>query len=113
MTDKETDTLPLPVSAWERFILLYGTPERVAQLWAQWMSTQTETSIAFLEKAIADSAEASQTSVEAARTRLVLEKVVEDRGPRFVERFLREHDQASKPLKPMTIISTGKRTKRR
>ena len=108
MTEPETS----PLSAWERFVTLYGTPERVSRLWKQWMETQTETSIAFLEKAIADSAGANQLTVEEARTRLVLEKVVEDRGPRFVEKFLREHDQAGKTLKPMTI-SAGKRAKSR
>lgn len=90
-------------SVWERFAQLYGTPERIETLWQQWMATQTETSIAFLEKAIADQAEANQITFEQAKTRLVLEKLVEDRGPKFVERFLREHDQASKPLKPLSL----------
>ena len=52
------------------------------------MATQTETSIAFSEK------------------------VVEDGAPRFVEKFLREHDQAGKTLKPMTMRA-GKRINRR
>ncbi|MCX6368854.1 MAG: hypothetical protein NTX57_19400 [Armatimonadetes bacterium] len=97
----ETDSLHTNV--WERFAQLYGTPERIARLWEQWMATQTESSIAFLEKALLDSAEANKITLEEARTRLVLEKLVEDRGPRFVEKFLREHDQASKPLKPMSV----------
>jgi hypothetical protein len=97
----ETDTSP--VSAWERFALLYGTPERIETLWQQWMATQTETSIAFLEKAIADQADANQLTVAEARKRLVLEKLIEDRGPKFVEKFLREHDQAMKPLKPLSL----------
>ena len=102
----ETDLLP--TSAWERFVQLYGTPDTVARLWDQWMATQTETSIAFLEKALTDSAEANKVPLDEARTRLVLEKLVEDRGPRFVEKFLREHDQASKTLKPMTLKARAK-----
>lgn len=92
-----------PVSAWERFATLYGTPERVAALWHEWMATQTPTSIAFLEKALTDQAEANQIPLDEARKRLVLEKLVEDRGPKFIERFLREHDQATKPLKPLVL----------
>ncbi len=103
----ETDTLP--VSAWERFVTLYGTPETIARLWDQWMATQTPTSIAFLEKALADSAEAHKMPLEEARARLVLEKLVEDRGPRFVEKFLREQGVASKTLKPMTLSKRSKR----
>ena len=72
------------------------------------MATQTPTSIAFLEKALTDSAEANRVSLDEARTRLVLEKLVEDRGPRFVEKFLREHDQAGKTLKPMTLKARPK-----
>ena len=99
MTDTDT---PL-VSVWERFAQLYGTPERIERLWQQWLATQTEISIGFLEKAVADQAEANQISVEAARARLVLEKLVDDRGPKFVEKFLREHDQAGKTLKPLSL----------
>ena len=102
------ETEPLPTSAWERFVHLYGTPETVARLWEQWMATQTTTSIAFLEKALTDSAEANKVSLDEARTRLVLEKLVEDRGSRFVERFLREHDQAGKTLRPMTLKARTK-----
>jgi hypothetical protein len=97
-----TPETPLP-NVWERFTQLYATPERIEALWKQWMATQTPTSIAFLEKAIADQAEANSISFEQAKTRLVLEKLVEDRGPKFVERFLREHEQASKPLKPLSL----------
>ena len=97
----ETDTSP--VNVWERFAQLYGTPERIETLWQQWLATQTEVSAAFLEKAVADQAEANQISVEEAKTRLVLEKLVEDRGPKFVEKFLREHAQAQKPLKPLVL----------
>ena len=102
MTDT-TDTEPLPVSVWERFAKLYGTPERIEKLWQQWLATQSESSAAFLEKAVADQAEANQISVEAAKTRLVLEKLVEDRGPKFIEKVLREHAQAQKPLKPLSL----------
>ncbi|MBB6050389.1 hypothetical protein [Armatimonas rosea] len=91
------------LGAWERFAQLYGTPERIDTLWQQWMATQTETSIAFLEKAIADQAEANQLTFHEAKKRLVLEKLVEDRGPKFVERYLREHDQAGKSLKPLNL----------
>jgi hypothetical protein len=94
---------PLIPTIWERFTQLYATPERIEALWQQWMATQTPNSIAFLEKAIGDHAEANQLSFEEAKKRIVLEKLVEDRGPKFIERFLREHDQASKPLKPMNL----------
>jgi hypothetical protein len=100
MTDPDPS---LPVSAWERFAQLYATPERIEQHWQQWIATQTEVSAAFLERAVADQAEANQISIEAAKTRLVLEKLVEDRGPKFVVRFLREHDQAQKTLKPLVL----------
>ena len=34
------ETEPLPTSAWERFVHLYGTPETVARLWEQWMAAE-------------------------------------------------------------------------
>ena len=77
--------------------------KRLLGSYVTWLATQTEISVAFLEKAVADQAEANQISVDAAKARLVLEKLVDDRGPKFVEKFLREYDQSSKTLKPLSL----------
>jgi hypothetical protein len=98
-----TDMQEPPPTPWERFVQLYGTPERVAAMWDQWIATQTPTSAAFLEKIVAEQAEANQEPLEVTKRRLVLEKLVEDRGTKFVEKFLREHEQTQKTLKPLVL----------
>lgn len=93
MSDVET---PL-----ERFARLYGTPERGRQLWSQWMETQTPTTQAVMEKMAQTTAEDREITVEEARTLLSLQKLLEDRGLSFAERFLREHD--------MELLNEGRR----
>lgn len=93
----------------ERFARLYGTSERGARLWAQWMETQTETTRAVMEQVAADAAAERSISIEEARTLLALEKLIEDRGPGFVDRFLRQHDWSARPLRPMQMPSRRKR----
>jgi len=91
----------------ERFARLYGTPERGAQLWAQWMQTQTETTQAVMENVAAGVAEEQAIPLEEAKTYLALQKLIEDRGIKFVENFLREHDReqmaAGRKLAPMAV----------
>lgn len=89
--------------ATERFLRLYATPERGKQLWEQWMSTQPETVVTFMEKAAHDLAQEAAVSVNEARTRLAVQKLIEDRGSKFIERFLREHDTAQRSLKPLIL----------
>ena len=91
-------------AAVERFLRLYETPERGQLLWEQWMGTQPETVVTFMEKAAKDLAEEAGVSVEEARTRLAVQKLIEDRGSKFIQRFLREHDAAQRPLKPLQLI---------
>lgn len=96
------DTIPSE-DPFERFLSLYATPERGQLLWKQWMETQPETVVTFMEKAADDLATEAKVSVEDARTRLAVLKLVEDRGNKFVERFLREHDTQQRPLKPLQL----------
>jgi len=101
MAEPSTET---PV---ERFARLYGTPERGAQLWAQWMQSQTETTRAVMENAAASVAEEQGITVEEARTFLALQKLIEDRGIKFVEQTLREYDRsalaANRTLAPLKM----------
>lgn len=96
----------------ERFARLYGTPERGARLWAQWMESQTETTRAVMEKVAADTAQERGITEDEARTFLAIQKLLEDRGPKFVERFLREHDAAAlaegRRLRPMSLSRRGR-----
>lgn len=96
---------PTQESPVERFARLYGTPERGAQLWAQWMQTQTDTTRAVMEHAAASTAGEKGITIDEARTFLALQKLIEDRGISFVENFLREHDRkaltATRTLTPM------------
>ncbi|MFM7322384.1 MAG: hypothetical protein ACKO5K_12790 [Armatimonadota bacterium] len=89
----------------ERFARLYGTPERGARLWSQWMETQTETTRGVMENVAATVAEERGISIDEARTFLAIQKLLEDRGPAFVTKFLREHDnaemQSGRTLRPM------------
>jgi hypothetical protein len=89
--------------ALEQFTRLYGTPERGRQLWEEWMSTQPEAVVDVMEKLARDLAEQNEISLEEAQTALAVRKVVEDRGRKFVERYLREHDLAQRRLKPLTL----------
>lgn len=89
--------------ALERFTRLYGTPERGRQLWEHWMETQPETVVDVMEKVARDLAEENGISVEEARTALAVRKLVEDRGGKFVERYLREHETAQRNLKPLVL----------
>jgi len=99
MAEQATET---PV---ERFARIYGTPERGAQLWSQWMQSQTETTRAVMENAAASVAEDKGITIDEARTFLALQKLIEDRGIKFVEQTLREHDRsalaATRILAPM------------
>ena len=99
MSDVET---PL-----ERFARLYGTPERGRQLWSQWMETQTPTTQAVMEKVAQTTAEEREITVEEARTFLSLQKLLEDRGLPFAEKFLHEHDLAAmnqdRRLRPLAL----------
>jgi len=89
----------------ERFARLYGTPERGARLWSQWMESQTETTRGVMENVAVTVAEERGLSIEEARTFLAIQKLLEDRGPAFVTKFLREHDlaelQSGRALRPM------------
>ena len=91
----------------ERFARLYGTPERGRQLWSQWMETQTATSRGVMETVAQATAEERGVSIEEARTFLAIQKLIEDRGPQFAERFLREQDlaamNAGRQLRPLAL----------
>jgi len=94
-----------PETAIERFARLYGTPERGARLWSQWMESQTETTRGVMENVAGTVAEERGISLEDARTFLAIQKLIEDRGVKFVEKFLKEHDAAAmsagRTLRPM------------
>ena len=91
----------------ERFARLYGTPERGRQLWETWMASQTPTTQVVMEKVAQTTAEERDITVEEARTFLAVQKVLEDRGPKFAERFLHEHDaaqlQQGRQLRPLAL----------
>jgi hypothetical protein len=69
------------------------------------MQSQTETTRAVMENAAASVAEDKDITIEEARTFLALQKLIEDRGIKFVEQTLREHDRsalaATRTLTPM------------
>lgn len=101
MSDDSSETLL------ERFARIYGTPERGRQLWAQWMGTQTPTTRAVMEKVAETTAEERGITIEEARTFLSLQKLLEDRGVPFAEKFLRDQAlsamKAGRQLRPLTL----------
>ncbi len=69
------------------------------------MQTQPEMSRAVMEKLAVDTAAEQGISVAEARTQLAVQKLLQDRGPRYVQRFLAQHDAATlssgRALRPM------------
>ena len=92
----------------ERFIAIYGTPERSKKHWDQWMSVQSEAGRSIIEQMAETTAEEQGISLEAAQGRLAVEKVIQDLGIDYAEKYLTKHDaaalKASRALKPMTTV---------
>lgn len=91
----------------EQFLLVWGTPERGAVLWEMWQSGRDEFSLLMLEQLAKSTAEEAGISVEEAKRRLAVEKVLSDVGPEYAVRFLEGYKNwvftYSRPLKPMVV----------
>lgn len=102
MEQNQTD---LDETSLERFARLYMTPEATLAHWNTWMSTQTETTQAVMEKMAISVAEDNEISVDEAKQFLCVQKVIEDVGVTWVQSWLRGYDkeqfQATRLLKPM------------
>jgi hypothetical protein len=96
-----------------RFVEVYGATERGRRLWDEWMAAQSEAGRSILEQLAEAAAEERGVSLDEARVRLAAEKLVQDRGIDYAEKYLTKRDAAeliaSRPLKPMSVGRTKKR----
>ncbi len=94
-------------SVFEQFLLVWGTPERGAMLWEMWQAGRDPFSQQMLEQLAHSTAEEANISLDEAKRRLAVEKVLSDVGPDYAARFLESYKNFvftySRPLKPMVI----------
>ena len=79
----------LPV--FEQFLLVWGTPERGAALWEMWLAGRDAAGRGLLEQLAQTTAESYDISLEEARQRLAVEKVLSDVGPQYAVKFLESY----------------------
>ncbi|MDX1935368.1 MAG: hypothetical protein SFU56_22440 [Capsulimonadales bacterium] len=94
-------------SVFEQFLMVWGTPERGAVLWELWQNGRDEFSRQLLEQLAQNTAEETGLSLEEAKRRLAVEKVLSDVGPDYAIRFLESYKSFvftyRRPLKPMIV----------
>jgi hypothetical protein len=107
--DQDLDTEAAPETRYERFLRLYSQTERGKNLWAEWMEIQTPETQQMLETWAGNLAEESGVSSEEARTYMAIQKLVEDRGLKFVDQFLKQADGDHRTLTPMAAKAKKKK----
>lgn len=97
----------------ERFIEVWGTPERGRRLWQEWRDVLGERNSGVLDTLAQLEIDTSGLSLEDAQNRLALQKFAEDRGSGYVLKVLRHHDaqalRATHTLKTMVVAKAKKR----
>ena len=97
----------------ERFLALWGTPERGRRLWDEWHAAFGD-SAGVLDTMADVEAETSGIPLAEAQEQMALRKFVEDRGPDYIVKWLHQHDaeqlRQARTLKPMDV--TGRKKKR-
>jgi hypothetical protein len=100
-------------SVFDQFMMVWGTPERGLALWEMWLGGRDAFSREMLEQLAQSTAEEAQVSLDEAKRRLAVEKVLADLGPNYAIRFMESYRHFvftySRPLKPMVIRSKRKR----
>ncbi len=98
----------------ERFLALWGTPERGRRLWDEWHAAFGE-SASVLDTMAEVEAETVGIPLEQAQEKMALEKFVEDRGSEYIAKWLHQHDaeqlRQSRSLKPMAANSAARKKK--
>jgi len=96
----------------ERFLAVWGTPERGERLWLEWRGAFVEGAEHMLDTMAEVEAETCGLPIEEARHKLALEKFARDRGPAYMQKILQQHDaelmNAQRSLKPMGGVKKRK-----
>jgi hypothetical protein len=87
----------------DRFYRLYTASAEGQRAWENWMTSIPEANRTIMERVAADQAEAQGIPVGEMQQRLAVQKVIEDRGTKFITKFLAEQDAATRTLKPMAL----------
>ncbi len=97
----------------QRFVEVWGTPERGDRLWQAWRAAFEEDAVGILDRMAEAEAETTGLPLEEAQRRMAIVKFAEDRGYEFVAKVLQQHDseelRATQTLKPMSLGGRKKR----
>jgi hypothetical protein len=97
----------------EKLIEVWGTPERGERLWQEWLVALGDLGPSILDRMVEVESEERGISVDEARHRLAIEKMVQDRGLDHAAKLLHHYDaavlRASHTLKPMRSAAKKRR----